>query len=198
MKKSVFQVYRSLVIYTKAEKQSGNVAIRPTWQPIHSDNGWVKDGVVYLNKAILEDKKFPSAKVVILMDQQEGSAQTVSHITDKVILSSNLQYNKIDFFELAFADAFELHLRCDQSMIGLPERDNYQLCLLREGSAVEVNINGKFDFSLTGRMDRTYIEQRYLWQYLGDYDRFEPTSSHTIKRPDLPERKTIDIRKPLW
>ncbi|MDQ7948378.1 MAG: hypothetical protein REI93_06025, partial [Pedobacter sp.] len=61
-------------------------------------------------------------------------------------------------------------------------------------------VNGKFDFSLTGRRARTYIDQTYIFEHLG-----EVSSYAFLKEPLIPLLKTvptayklIDLNKTLF
>ena len=73
----------------------------------------------------------------------------------------NLQHTReLGIFEIAQEhDNLELHLKPDYFEIGIPASNRFRVCMLREGSPVEIMINGKTDFASGSTWDRTFLEQ---------------------------------------
>lgn len=90
--------------------------------------------------------------------------------------------------EVRGGDLPEVHLRYDRSVLGYPERDDFLLCTLQPGRALELFINGKRDFSLTGRRARTYTEQRWRVEVVGG-----PAADGVPAGPVV-----IDLRKRMY
>ncbi|GAB3217602.1 hypothetical protein J0A67_00800 [Algoriphagus aestuariicola] len=82
--------------------------------------------------------------------------------------------------------------------VGDPERDAMKIGELHPGKNLEFRINGKRDFSLTGRRDRSYMEQSFWIQELGSIRRAESSKGKEfpfeLPKPD----KLVDLRKLLW
>lgn len=80
-------------------------------------------------------------------------------------------------------------------------RVHYRIGTLKKAESIEIRANGKSDFTMTGRKQRTYYEVRYIIQYLGDVQGidFRPFKGITIDR-EIPETffRQIDLRKKYY
>ncbi len=111
----------------------------------------------------------------------------------------------IEFFTLSLNEngEFDVFLNYDAhaSWIGEPIRENHQIGTLKKGIPAEICINGKTDFSLTGRRQRTYAEFSFLMEYYGTADTVEcapAVSTQTaVYLPAQPWKK-IDLRKRFY
>jgi hypothetical protein len=100
-------------------------------------------------------------------------------------------------------DQFEIFLNygANRFFIGEPERDDHKLFQLKKNEPINISINGKSDFSMTGRRDRNYSEYEYIIEYLGEIetvDFLEQNKIKTIKRIPTERIKHIDLRKVLF
>lgn len=79
--------------------------------------------------------------------------------------------------------------------------NRFRIGILKKNSPVEVLINGKSDFTMTGRKQRTYFESSYLIQYVGKVESIEflPYNEVTIERT-IPDEfsQRIDLRKKYY
>lgn len=92
----------------------------------------------------------------------------------------------------------ELHFQWNYFTVGDPERDAMKVGELETGKSLEFRVNGKRDFSLSSRRDRSYLEQSYWLQHLGTaveliYSKDDDFPT-TLPKPD----KLVDLRKLLW
>ncbi len=100
------------------------------------------------------------------------------------------------------SDSFDLFVDyvSNSSIIGLPERENHKICILEKGNPVRYKINGKSDFTLSGRKIRTYHEFDYVLEVIGKVDKIEflPIDKiKKIKQISIGNCKVIDERKIL-
>lgn len=103
-------------------------------------------------------------------------------------------------FEFRKTEQISLNFLWDQWEIGFPERENFKLSTLEINRPVEIKINGKRDFSLTGRRKRTFIEQNFIIEYLGMANQVELDDIQNIRTEKvLPVKpKEINLLKPLF
>ncbi len=196
--KSVFQVLRSIQFFGKAHKTAARQFPFIQWQPIAATNGTVVSDTLYLSRQIVDDKRFEHSDILVFIDSSSHSFTPANHTFASYLLSHQNSEIEIDFLQLMKKEKCSLWLHYHQSTIGLPERENFRLCHLKKNEAVEVLINGKFDFSLAARTQRTYLEQKYSVSYLGDFDTFEISKTTFDKQPENNPKKVIDLRKILW
>jgi hypothetical protein len=147
--------------------------------------------------------------MITLEDNNQQKAFTTTALQPTKIITSNngpdsnrcfkqKNFAKIDIFEIK--NDLELFLKYDRYEVGIPERENFKLCILKKNNPVEIKINGKTDFSMTSGRERIFKEQHYIFEYLGDFGSCkilkEPYESVIKRVPE--ERKIIDLIKPLW
>ncbi len=70
-----------------------------------------------------------------------------------------------------------LNYQDNGSYIGIPRRDNFQVGELAPNQPLRVTINGKSDFSLTGRRERTFFLLDYIFIYYGEFTEFSTAST---------------------
>jgi len=195
----ILQVFRNVVYYRKDEKSFADRQHKLAWRPVDSPHGGVADGQLLLPETILEHPRLQQCKLITIVDD---ISMEHYHLRD-------FQYNDclvldvprpLSIFNLVQKEELELHLRYDPFFLGIPERENFKICTLRSGEPVEIKINGKTDFSLTGRRARVFKEQQYIFHYVGAFDTAQllkaPVAS--IHKSTPAQRKLVDLLKPLW
>lgn len=100
-------------------------------------------------------------------------------------------------------ESYNLFLNYSNSdiFIGQPERDDHKIAELRKNKPVRYRINGKNDFSASGRRQRSYMEYDYIIEYSGTVYELEFKDRHQInceKHPQVNDVKLIDERKILY
>lgn len=193
----IIQVYRHIHVFGKDNKSSAERKIVNSWHPINSYSGYFSKGNLYLPEINFFNEKCLNCDIILLVDDNPTSINT----ENEYIYFLNLSHPKRwAIFDLQLKENLELHLRYDHFHIGEPARDDYKLCELKPHMAIEVQINGKLDFSLTSRKARSYKEQFYIFDFLGEVDKImmikSPHSPYTKVIPS--KRKTINLLKPLW
>lgn len=80
-------------------------------------------------------------------------------------------------------------------------KDEHKLCDLKPGKPVNIRLNAKWDFTASGRRERSYSESDYIIQYLGEAEivAFVPEKELEIQR-EIPWKtaKMIDLRKTFY
>lgn len=136
----------------------------------------------------------------------------LSHPPAILVLSLNLNTQELEIQGIqanqTFASAplslsgksgkMELHFHWSYFHVGDPERSEMKIGELEADKSLEFRVNGKRDFSLTGRRDRSYLEQSYSLQHLGAAREITRSKAYDfpfkLSEPD----KLVDLRKLLW
>ncbi|MBL6447960.1 hypothetical protein JMN32_16710 [Fulvivirga sp. 29W222] len=104
----------------------------------------------------------------------------------------------VEIFKLRFGGAIELFLNWDYWNVGEPKRQNYKIAELKEGVPVNILIDGKRDFSLSGRRKRVYIENNYIIEYKGIHDQVWVLDDHKVFTKKVPNKcKEVNLLKHL-
>ncbi len=196
----IVQLFRNINTYGKEEKSFEDRKEKIAWKPISSTAGFVKDNVVHLPESILAQPNFEHCDLIVLIDDNFQASQNVVYTNEKNLCFRNKSSNKLDFLQIKLEEKIELFIKPSYFEIGDPERDEFKVCELTIAKPISIKINGKRDFSLTGRRARTFIEQEYIFNYIGDF-----TTIQIEKEPFTPivknvptEKKVIDLMKTLW
>jgi hypothetical protein len=196
----IIQVFRTINIYTKAEKSFADRKDKLAWKPISSIAGYVRDGIAYLPEDIVNYPNFETYDIILMMDKNLPNPRNYTFTTEENLLFRRNSQNKFDAFSLKFDENIEIHLNHSYFSVGTPKRENFKICDLKLNQPIEIKINGKIDFSGSGRLQRSFMEQDYIFEYLGEF-----TTYNLIKEPvspiikDIPtERKLIDLNKTLY
>lgn len=191
---SIIQIFRNIHVYGKEGKAYADRAEQLAWKEISSKAGYIQDQQLFLPRTIVDDPSFSGCDLITMEDNNDtgqGTPNRCFHFARR---------NVLDIFELKKGPLIELHLRYDHFEVGMPKRNNFKLCELKNKEPVAIKINGKLDHTLTVGRARTFKEQHYIFEYLGDFD-----ACHLLREPCPPygkkipvHRKTVDLIKPLW
>jgi hypothetical protein len=191
----VIQLHRKQARYGKEEKARFDLKAFQQWKCPGSFGGLVENGKLFLNGSLLaKSTEVQGFDLLVVVDDQLETKPSELHF----LRTSSV--NSIEIFKISGKDPLELHLEWSYFSIGDPSRNPMKLCDLVPGKAYEIRINGKTDFSLSGRRPRHYLEQAFIVEHLGTFSECTLISA-AEKTPakQLPDhRKIIDLRKPLW
>lgn len=155
--------------------------------PIH-----LKDGKLQLGKE-LELPDFSQRPNLLIFSQNLDTEETQ--------IQSILANQTFDFAPLSLSlpnGDLVLSFSWDYFSVGDPERNAMKIGEINLGKCLEFRVNGKRDFSMTGRRDRTYLEQTIWIQHLGSLTQIEKVKNKHFPFL-LPESdKLVDLRKLLW
>ncbi|MFD0940729.1 hypothetical protein [Pedobacter boryungensis] len=196
----LIQLFRNINTYGKEEKSFEDRKDKIAWKPIQSASGVVKNDVVSLPQSILQQPNFEHSDLLIMIDDNFQQSQNVVYTEEKNLCFRRNSLNKFDFLQLKLEEKIELYLKPGYFEVGDPPRSEFKLCELEKDKPISIKINGKRDFSLTGRRARTFVEQEYIFHYLGDFKECvvinDPFPIHVKTIPSLV--KTIDLTKTLY
>jgi len=103
-------------------------------------------------------------------------------------------------FKFSKNEKISVELFWDYWEIGIPKRDNFKICDLEINKAIEINLNGKRDFSMTGRRERIFTERNFIIEYLGEINEYELIGNPSVDlKKEIPtNRKRINLLKELY
>ena len=190
----VVQLYQKQIRFGKEEKASFDLKAFLALSESSVSTGFVNNGKLFLPESIKELRELGSADLLVIENDLATEKPSKFHFlrTESV--------NAVQIFKIRGKAPSELHLEWNYFDVGEPTRQNIKLCDLVPDRAYEIRINGKTDFSLTGRRPRHYLEQVFVVGHLGIYSECTLISDSEKLPPNkLPEpRKVIDLRKLLW
>jgi len=207
----IVQIFRNINVYGKAKKSFDDRRDEMTWRDIPSKSGYVTDNELYLPEKILDNADFKRCGLITIEDDNLSPTFSSPDLRFTTVIKGGFEtiYNhcfhlnqraKVGIFEIRNNDGLELFLQYDYYEIGIPERENFKLCDLKQNSPVEIKINGKTDFSMSSGRERVFKEQYYICEYLGDFEK-----CNLLREPYAPiikqvphNRKVADLLKPLW
>lgn len=104
--------------------------------------------------------------------------------------------------EKSASEDFDLFISLTENPFdSVPTHNSYKLCTLKKGIPVEILVNSKSDFTMTGRKQRIYSEYDCIIQYWGEVSdvAFISVSKIGIER-EIPSGigKKIDLRKKFY
>jgi hypothetical protein len=217
----IIQIFKSV---DKIEKPEYNTTSRENvgdWGIIISKTGFLKDGIITLPTESKNDPSIKKADLIIIQDIKGFDPFLMNKSIDNSpfpdwfknsrkehLHSINLQHEGFsiqsrhwDFeifeFKKTLEQSIEVWLKYTDS-IGIPKRENHKIAELRIGKPIRFKINGKDDFTMTGRKQRTFSEFDYFLEYLGTADKIQYKALNKIatsKAVPLSNCKLIDERK---
>ena len=220
----VIQVYKSREIFTKAtytpenRKRFHNLATS-----FESTQGYLDKETLVLPMACQGQVAINISDLVIIQDvmgweqfkanEHIQSPDWFKKVSADVLLHERRhlfvfkQLNALKSFEIfkirkAGNDAYELFVEYAENAmkIGIPERINHKICDLKQSKPIRYQINGKSDFTLSGRKARTFYEFDYVIEWLGAASKIEFKELNKIRKVKsipISHAKLIDERKML-
>ncbi len=206
----LLQVFKSATVYSKINYTAENrKKASVLFKIFKSSTGFVKDNVLYLP---LEYKKPLLAKtpeLILLVDFLENypdyTFQYARQNTKPYILINNTEVlTAFELFKIRkLNDAcFEIFFEYEKNafFIGIPKRNSHKIGEIRPDNSLRYLINGKSDFTMSGRKQRAFYEYEYVFGELQTVhtiefcDAAKVQISKTVMQKNI---KTIDERKLL-
>ena len=142
----VLQVYCKIIVYGKAKKSFELRKEETEWQEIPSKSGFVKDSELYLPAEIIDCPNFKECGLITLEDNNRLQAFASEDLQKTNVIASNVKpdlnrcfnlhhSNSLHIFEIKNDEYLQLFLNYDQCTIGIPERKNFELCVLKKCAA---------------------------------------------------------------
>jgi hypothetical protein len=200
-------------IYDQSKKSFSDRKQDNVWREISSKAGFIADGELFLPEQILKNPDLRNCDLIIIEDDNKPEQKAKpwdmkmarlygESLEPKYNYCFRLtQPNRYHIFEIRVKGEMELHLRYEHFQVGIPKRNDFKIGEVRRNKPIEVKINGKTDFTMSGwKNGRAFKEQHYLIEYVGDFEKCK-----ILKKPYEPiaktvpvERKVVDLIKPLW
>lgn len=194
------QLFRNINSYGKEERSFEDRKEKIAWKPIQSTAGYVKDEIIHLPETILDQTNFEHSDLIVVIDDNFTAFQNVIYTKEKNLCFRSKSLNQFDFLQIKLDEKIELYLKPGYFEVGVPMRNEFKICELSLQKPISIKINGKRNFSASSRRERVFVEQDYIFNYLGDFnqvnlvkEQFDPVEK-TIPR----ELKIIDLMKTLY
>jgi hypothetical protein len=109
-------------------------------------------------------------------------------------LSKGIYFWKI--FKLTFDEKLSIFLQWDEWKVGFPKRQNDKIIQLKINQPVEVIIDGKRDFSMSGGRERIFMMNDYIFEYKGLIGKIEISKKSFVVQKQVPRNvKKINLLK---
>jgi hypothetical protein len=204
----VLQIFRNVISYGKEDNVAEARKEFTSWSQVNSKAGFIKANELFLPESILQNPDFVNCDLITLEDinipLKVAPDFRDRHSRYRGLQNSCLQMTgrqRSHIFELRKTKGeLELFFKSAYFELRTPARDDFKIGNLLLNKPLEIRINGKYDFSLTGRRDRTFIERDYLFEYLGSFAscKILREPADTVIKQVPTGRKMVDMRKPLW
>jgi hypothetical protein len=216
----IVQVFRNSYEYDKKFKNFDSRKVRVQWKSeipseskiaesiVLNQNAFENDAGTLENLVILIDNNFYSFedyKMQLILSDDNLSDETQNQLNFKKLKQERKsvvfgklghQFKNFEIFNLKLEQEIELHLNWDIWTVGEPERFNFKIADLKINQPIRLKIDGKRDFSLTGRRKRTFIENDFIIEYKGIFEQvvLQPNQETFIK--SIPTQvKEINLMK---
>ena len=171
----VLQIYRSAIIYRKKNYTAENRNIAESWpSTLESHIGFIEDNCLHLSEEYKQEEEIKNPFLLVIVDNIPVNRKDIylEFIKDNFpVVNIFQQINKlmsVELFRIKYAGERSFDLSIDYSshsmIIGLPERENHKMGELKPEIPLRYKINGKADFTLTGRKEREFYEFDYLFE----------------------------------
>ncbi len=200
----VIQVYKFQGVFKKPfytpENRKQFSELKPE---IASSCGYLDEQMLVLPRAYKDLPGLPSANLIILLDID---ANTPIFDDEKHVFGFKNPNSKIAFeiFKLCKTspECFDVFLdyTTNAARIGIPKRENHKIGELKISRPIRYKINGKSDFTFSGRKQRTFYEFEYILDWIGCAEEINFQELNQIKRSKklpLTTCKLIEERKIL-
>ncbi|MCF8232766.1 MAG: hypothetical protein K9J27_11310 [Bacteroidales bacterium] len=219
----VIQIFKSVDRIEKPDYDTASRQSVGVWETIVSKTGFLKEDTINLPIECKNDPKVKNADLIIIQDIKGFDPFLVNKSWDSSqfpewFKNSRKEYlNTVNLHLKGFSihskpwtfeifdmrkthnDSIEVWLKYSDT-IGIPKRENHKIAELKVGKPIRFKINGKADFTLTGRKQRTFSEFDYILEYIGTGDKIEYKELNKIetsKTIPVTDCKVIDERKIL-
>ena len=219
----VVQVFKNCYKYDKSYKDYELRKEFVLWKDEIESEASISNEVVEISNRLYKNRTGIIGDLMLIIDNNYSNKHEFDNLRliNKETFVDNLVYNAIcreefenesrvkfgqlrskginfEIFKIKKGQVIEFHLNWDEWKIGFPIRENYKLIDLKLNRPVEIKVNGKRDFSMTGRGKRTFYENNYILEYKGIFSelRVNNNLSKVIKR--IPKiSKQINLLKQI-
>lgn len=221
----VIQIYKSQEIFSKSSYTPDNrKKFNNSDATIDSTNGYLDNNLLILPNEFRSFPDIKTADLIIVQDiegwnpflvKKQFDAMNLPEWFKKPRRNFLMEKNKslfafkqlsipksFEFFKISKTtnDVLDLYIdyTSNATEIGIPERNNHKICELKQSKPIRYKINGKSDFTLSGRKERTFFEYDFIIEWVGKANKIEFRELNKIKTTKtIPtdRSKMIDERK---
>ncbi|NVK84912.1 MAG: hypothetical protein HWE21_11370 [Cytophagia bacterium] len=221
MKTDVIQIWKSLRRIEKPDYTSEARQVEVWQKECISKTGYLENGTLYLPTGSTTKPELKTDDLIIIQDidgfdafsiKKDCKGENLPYHHYSHILAANPElasFSKpakprlFEIFKMEKneSEGFDIHLNysANQYYIGLPERVDHKIGELYKDRPLRYKINGKADFTLSSRKQRTFYEYDYILEYLGQADSisFKDLSQIEITKTVPTHSKLVDERRIL-
>ncbi len=187
----VIQVIRRELRWTKEDKAELKLL---DWLPFPEEmelSAFVAGETLFLVENLSQNLDPTGKKYLVIFQDGIASASEIQ------LLQANQALDLPPLKLSLEGEKLQLQFHWNYFGVGDPQRDDMKIASLAPGKSLEFKINGKTDFSLTGRRPRHYLEQEFLVLNHGLVDGWQALDSPSVRRKTQAD-KVVDLRKLLW
>ncbi len=173
-----------------------------------SVQGFLDRGILYLPIECKDRANLRTAELIIIRDhlvQEPSLANDPSACENILPMDQPGIPRSFDIFRIKKQglESYEIMLdyASSSTAIGIPGRQNHKLFDLKKSVPLRYRINGKSDFTLSGRKERTFHEFDFIIEWRGKAEKIEFLELNTIRHKKiipLDHYKLVDERKALY
>lgn len=223
----VIQIFKSVERIQKPDYSTETRLFFDKWeQSFISKTGYLAGQTLFLPTGTKQDPDIKTAALVIIQDingfdpflvektwnttnmpkRFKGSGKSHLLATNRQLICLNrpLRSGSFEIFKIEKNNSgnFDLHLNysANKFYIGSPNRNDHKIAELKLHKPVRYKMNGKSDFTMTGRKQRTFVVYDYIFEYLGQAEKIEFKDLNKIiqtKTVPTDYYKIVDERKIL-
>ncbi len=212
----IIQIYKSKAIFGKADytpnnrRQFENISIE-----VYSSMGYVKNQSLFLPFEYKNQPNLNTSDLIIIQDITGFNPYLANKdVNHKGLRTGNNELifgikhveipKSFEIFKICKKqdDNYDLYINyvANSMVIGEPARENHKICELKMNQPIRYKINGKSDFTMSGRKERCFYEFDYIIELIEKVEHIEFLALNKIqKEKKIPLRncKLIDERKIL-
>lgn len=204
------QVFKRVSVFDKLNYTAENRKnIFSSGVLIESSKGYYQDEVLYLPEEIKDSIHIQNTHLVLIIDSlvnhSKYSFRSENENSDFPVSLNNQEKSKsIEIFDLRRNNDgfFEIFLNYEKHafFLGVPKRQNHKIADLKPNKCFSFLINGKSDFTMTGRKQRTFYEHEYFFEAIKPVNQIEFKAQDKLsflKEKEKSNCKIINERKIL-
>ena len=216
----ILQIFKTAIQIEKPDYNTKTRQAIGNWDSVSSKTGYLSDTTLFLPTDCKQNPAVKNADLLIIqdiygfdpftVDKSLDSSDWFTKSTKERLLADNLQLKAFtilskpwtfELFEFKRLDNDNVEIWFNYAdSIGIPKRQNHKIAELKKGQSIRYKVNGKDDFTMTGRKQRTFSEYDFVFHFIGTANKIEFKNLNkivTTKTIPKQDSKLIDERKIL-
>ncbi len=217
----VIQIFSNSYRYDKEYKEFETRKEWVRWKKEILSTTQIKDKTILVTQYSYQNHEGVLNNLVILLDSNFYTEEDEVHLSkldsnynryrhykkekQPIIFStlSNRETDLEDIFKIRQNEStneIELFFHWNYWKIGDSERESFKFSELKVNKPINIKTDGRQDFSMSGRHKRTFVENNYIIEYKGVFEKIEVLKDNPVfykKTPFLEDIKEINLMKHL-